>query len=64
MAAPHVSGAAALYLAANPAATAADVVKAIKSSARRVAEMGRKASTEDYGSGLLDLPALLTKETV
>ena len=59
MAAPHVAGAAALYLANHPAASAAEVRKAITGSTRRAPPMGAKKFTEEYGSGFLDLHGLL-----
>ena len=59
MAVPHVSGAAALYLARHPAATAEETKQAILRSTRRPAALGKQPFTEDRGTGLLDLPGLL-----
>ena len=59
MAAPHVAAAAALYYAKHASARPAEVKKALMESAQRVPKMGAKAFTQQYGRGLLNLPALL-----
>ena len=59
MATPHVAGSAALYYAKHPTAAPAGVRDALTSSARKVPAMGSKSFTRQYGSGLLDLKALL-----
>jgi Subtilase family len=61
MATPHVAGAAALLYAKKPKlkASADEVFDRLKSSAKKVAGMGRKGFTKEYGFGLLDLAAAL-----
>ena len=59
MATPHVSGAAALYLAGNPGATAEQTRNALRGAARRTPTMGAKTFTPEYGAGVLDLQGLL-----
>lgn len=56
MAAPHVSGAAALYLSVVPNATPAQVRAAMRSAARPLL----KACTRACGPGVLDVAALLS----
>ena len=61
MATPHVAGATALLYArrskSNPSAET--IVKRLQSTAKKLAEMKKKAFTHEYGSGLLDLAAAL-----
>jgi subtilisin family serine protease len=49
---PHVSGAAALILAANPGMSAADLKQALEESADLMGYPGRN---NDIGAGLIDL---------
>ena len=56
MSAPHVAGAVALLLATRPELAPADVRRLIRMAARDEGEPGRDPL---FGSGLLDLPALL-----
>jgi hypothetical protein len=61
MATPHVAGAAALmYAGVGKSKDAADaIVKKLKSKAKKVPGMKKKAFTNEYGAGLLDLEAAL-----
>ena len=60
MATPHVAAAALLYARrAKSKASADTIVKRLQSTAKKLAEMKRKAFTHEYGSGLLDLAAAL-----
>jgi subtilisin family serine protease len=63
MATPYVAGAAALLYAAQEKskAAAAAIVKRLKSTARKLPDMKKKATTKEYGSGLLDIAASLKK---
>jgi subtilisin family serine protease len=56
MATPHVTAAAALILANHPGWSPAQVASRLKETAAKVPEMGRRARTTTYGSGLLNLP--------
>jgi len=55
MATPHVSAVAALVLAANPTFTPAQVRERLISTATKLAPMGNKTKTNEYGFGLLNL---------
>ena len=57
MAAPHVSGAVALYAAKFPGATAAQIKDALLTSAAATASLNRKTIT----GGRLDVAAMLSK---
>ncbi|MFL5028437.1 MAG: S8 family serine peptidase [Xanthobacteraceae bacterium] len=63
MATPYVAGAAALLYAKRDKskAAAAAIVKRLKSTATKLPDMKRKATTKEYGSGLLDIAAALKK---
>ena len=60
MATPHVTAAAALVAAANPAFGPADVAKRLQDTAAKVGAMGTRKFTAEYGSGLLDLAGALS----
>jgi subtilisin family serine protease len=55
MATPQVTAVAALVLAANPAFTPAQVRERLIATATKLAAMGNKAKTNEYGFGLLNL---------
>lgn len=55
MATPHVSAVAALIVAANPTFTPAQVRERLIATATKLAAMGRKTKTNEYGFGLLNL---------
>lgn len=55
MATPQVTAAAALVLAVNPTFTPAQVRKRLISTATKLAAMGSKTKTNEYGHGLLNL---------
>jgi subtilisin family serine protease len=55
MATPQVSAAAALVLAANPTFTPTQVRKRLTSTVTKLAAMGTKTITDEYGHGLLNL---------
>ena len=57
MAAPHVSGAAALLLQRHPGWTPADVKAALTATARPVSDDGEPAAPVRAGSGLIDVAA-------
>jgi subtilisin family serine protease len=59
MATPHVSGVAALLLAANPSLGVNDVENILTSTARREPHMGALPDN-DYGSGIVDAYAAVT----
>jgi subtilisin family serine protease len=63
MATPYVAGTAALLYAKEDKskAAAAAIVKCLKSTARKLPGMKKKATTKEYGSGLLDISAALKK---
>jgi subtilisin family serine protease len=63
MATPYVAGAAALLYAKQDKskAAAASIVKGLRSTARKLPGMKKKAFTREYGSGLLDISAALGK---
>jgi serine protease len=58
MAAPHVSGVAALLFSKNPTASAAKVISAMTSTAQDLGATGRDTS---YGNGLVNAQAALAK---
>lgn len=60
MAAPHVAAAVALLLANKGPLTPAQVAQQLKSKAIKVPAMGGQSFTHEYGSGRLDLEALLS----
>ncbi len=61
MATPHVSGVAALLLAANPNLTVDDVETMLTSTARQESHMGSSLPDNDYGNGIVDAYAAVTK---
>jgi len=60
MASPHVAAAAALVLALNPNFTPEQVRNRLTSTATKLSAMGNKQKTDEYGHGLLNLPAALS----
>ena len=60
MATPHVAAVAALLAAKHSDWTAHDIKAQLQASARRVAGMGRKKRTDEYGPGVVDLQAALS----
>jgi subtilisin family serine protease len=63
MATPYVAGAAALLYAGRDKSRAAGaaIIKRLRSTARKLPGMKKKAFTREYGSGLLDISAALEK---
>jgi subtilisin family serine protease len=59
MATPHVAGAVALYRAKNPRATADQVERRLKQTAKKLAQMSGRNFTSALGHGLVYLPTLL-----
>jgi len=59
MATPHVAAAAALVAAEHPDWTPADTKQHLRDTAAKAADMGGKAFTQAYGSGLLDVETAL-----
>ncbi len=59
MATPHVAGAAALVAALHPDFGAQDVQAHLRKTAATLSAMGRRARTNEYGDGLLDLKRAL-----
>jgi hypothetical protein len=62
MATPHVAAAAALVAATHPDWTPADTKEHLRSRAAKVAGMGGKTFTEEFGAGVLDTAALLASD--
>jgi subtilisin family serine protease len=62
MATPHVAAAAALVAAQHPDWTPADTKDHLRARAAKVADMGGESFTEEFGSGLLDIAALLASD--
>jgi subtilisin family serine protease len=62
MATPHVAAAAALVAAQHPDWTPADTKEHLRARAAKVADMGGKSFTEEFGAGLLDIAALLASD--
>jgi subtilisin family serine protease len=62
MATPHVAAAAALVAAQHPDWTPADTKEHLRERAAKVADMGGKSFTEEFGAGLLDIAALLASD--
>jgi subtilisin family serine protease len=62
MATPHVTAAAALVAAQHPDWTPADTKEHLTARAAKVADMGGKSFTEEFGSGLLDITSLLASD--
>ena len=62
MATPHVTAAAALLAARHPDWTPGDTKEHLRAQAAKVADMGGKSFTQDFGSGLLDIAALLASD--
>ena len=62
MATPHVAAAAALVASRHPDWTPAETKEHLRSRAAKVADMGGKDFTEEFGSGLLDIAALLASD--
>jgi subtilisin family serine protease len=60
MATPHVTAAAALVAAENPAMGAADIAKRLRDTAATLSAMRGKARTNEYGDGLLNLAGALS----
>jgi subtilisin family serine protease len=59
MATPHVTAACAVRLASKGAAKPADIKSSLESAADNVPAMGGKASTNDFGHGVLNLLKLI-----
>ena len=57
MATPHVAAAAAGVAARHPDWAPAETKEHMRTTARRLAEMGKQAWTDAYGNGLLDVAA-------
>ena len=62
MATPHVAAAAALVVGRHPDWTPAETKDHLRARAAKVADMGGKSFTEEYGSGLLDIASLLASD--
>jgi subtilisin family serine protease len=62
MATPHVAAAAALVAAQHPDWTPADTKEHLRTRAAKVADMRGKGFTEEFGTGLLDIAALLASD--
>ena len=62
MATPHVAAAAALVAARHPDWKPADVKEQLRARAAKVADMGGKGFTQDFGDGLLDIAALVASD--
>jgi protein-disulfide isomerase-like protein with CxxC motif len=62
MATPHVAAAAALVAGKHPDWTPADTKEHLRERAAKVADMRGERFTQGYGSGLLDIPALLSSD--
>lgn len=62
MATPHVAAAAALVAAQHPDWTPADTKEHLRNRAAKVADMGGKSFTEEFGDGLLDIASLLASD--
>jgi hypothetical protein len=60
MATPHVAAAAALVSAKHPSKSARDIAKHLRRTAVTLTPMKRRARTNDYGDGLLDLTRALS----
>ncbi len=59
MAAPVVTGTAALLKEAYPDLTASEILKSIRRSARQISFHQKNRLSEDYGCGIIDFPAAL-----
>jgi subtilisin family serine protease len=62
MATPHVAAAAALVAAQHRDWTPAETKEHLRARAAKVADMGGKSFTEEFGAGLLDIAALLAAD--
>jgi hypothetical protein len=62
MATPHVAAGAALVAARHPDWTPADTKEHLRAHAAKVADMGARSFTEEFGAGLLDISALLASD--
>ena len=62
MATPHVAAAAALLAARHPDWTPTDTKDHLRARAAKVADMGGKSFTQDFGAGLLDITAVLASD--
>jgi Subtilase family len=62
MATPHVAAAAALVAAKHPDWTPTDTKEHLRARAAKVADMGGKSFTQDFGAGLLDITAVLASD--
>ena len=62
MATPHVAAAAALVAAQHPDWTPAETKEHLRARAAKVADMGGKSFSEEFGSGLLDIASLLASD--
>jgi serine protease len=60
MATPHVTAAAALVAAQNPALSPTDIVERLRDTAATLSAMRGRARTNEYGAGLLDLERALS----
>ncbi|MGE0725042.1 MAG: S8 family serine peptidase, partial [Alphaproteobacteria bacterium] len=59
MATPHVAGVAALLAARDPAMRGRAIADRLVGTARKIAGMGRKRFTTEFGAGMLDAEAAL-----
>jgi len=62
MATPHVAAAAAIVAAGHPDWTPADTKQHLQARAAKVADMGGKSFTDEFGAGLLDMASLLASD--
>ncbi len=62
MATPHVAAAAAIVAAGHPDWTPADTKRHLQARAAKVADMGGKSFTDEFGAGLLDMASLLASD--
>ena len=60
MATPHVAAAAALVAAKDPSKSARDIAGHLRETAATLTAMKKKARTNEYGDGLLDLARALS----
>jgi hypothetical protein len=62
MATPHVAAAAAIVAGRHPDWTPADTKEHLRTRAMKVADMGGKSFTDEFGAGLLDIATLLASD--
>ncbi len=60
MATPHVTAAAALLLARQPNLSPQQVVERLRATATKLAAMGTRKFTPEYGAGLLNLESAVS----